>query len=196
MRLWKPNDKTEFIRLYKNALPKDFCEHLIERFEGDDRKGPGRVADGVFPEIKRSTDLNITFVDGWEEENKTLFSNIEGYITKYTKEFFPRCQVNVIDAQDWGYQIQRTDHRGHYVWHNDAAIHDGRNRLLTFIWYLNTVAKGGETEFLDRKIKPTQGNLLIFPSTWTFAHRGLPPKSGLKYICTGWLYTRFYEPPA
>jgi hypothetical protein len=193
MRVRKPTDKTEFIRLYENALPKDFCEHLIEKFEEDDRKGPGRVADGVVPRIKKSTDLNIS-IEGWEEENKTLFSNLGDYIVKYTEEFFPLCNVNVIDAQDLGYQIQKTDSEGYYIWHNDAATHDGRNRLLTFIWYLNTVTEGGETEFLDQMIKPTQGTLLIFPSTWTFAHRGLPPKSGLKYICTGWLYTSFYEP--
>lgn len=195
MSFWKPTPKPDFIRLYKNALPGDFCEHLIEKFEKDDRKGPGRIAAGVFPEVKRSTDLNITLAGGWEEEGEILFSSINDHLGVYTKEFFPLCQVTTVDPQDWGYQIQRTDSKGYYVWHNDSAIHDGMHRLLTFIWYLNTVPKGGETEFLDRKVKPKQGNLLIFPATWTFAHRGLPPKLGTKYICTGWLYSCMVEPP-
>lgn len=191
---WKPKKKTDFIRLHKGALSNEFCEHLIERFEQDDRKGPGRTACGVFKDIKDSTDLNITHTGDWLEENQVLFENLVDYLGRYTEEFFPLCKVNVHDAQDLGYQIQRTDPDGGYVWHNDSATHNGLHRLVTFIWYLNTISKGGETEFLDRKIKPVQGNLLIFPATWTLVHRGLPPKSGSKYICTGWLYTSLVDP--
>ncbi len=195
MKLWKPKKETDFIRLYRNALPADFCNHLIEKFEQDDRKGPGRIADGVRTDVKNSTDLNISWVDGWGDEGQILFDSLCPYLEKYTNEFFPTCRVAVDDPQDYGYQIQRTDTEGFYVWHNDFAAHGGMVRLLTFIWYLNTV-KGGETEFLNKKFKPKQGNLLIFPATWTYAHRGLPPAKGLKYICTGWIYTKIFEPPA
>ena len=26
----------------------------------------------------------------------------------------------------------------------------------------------------------------MFPSTWTYVHRGVPPINGSKYIITGW----------
>jgi len=55
--------------------------------------------------------------------------------------------------------------------------------------YLNDVEEGGETEFLyyARRIKPTQGTLLIWPAYFTHAHRGNPPLSNTKYIITGWI---------
>jgi hypothetical protein len=60
-------------------------------------------------------------------------------------------------------------------------------RLLTFIWYLNDVTDGGETEFINGKIKPKTGKLLIFPSSWNYYHKGNMPLSNDKYIITGWI---------
>ena len=63
-------------------------------------------------------------------------------------------------------------------------------RIITFLWYLNTVEEGGETEFFNGRIsiKPEKGKLLLFPSTWTYIHRGNMPISNDKYILTGWIY--------
>ena len=63
------------------------------------------------------------------------------------------------------------------------------DRKLTFIWYLNDIKDGGYTEFIDgTKIKPEVGKLVIFPASWEFLHRGVPPKSEDKYLCTGWVH--------
>ena len=65
---------------------------------------------------------------------------------------------------DRGYKIQRTIPGGFYHWHNDFGVGDERHsdfgeRLVTFIWYLNDVDEGGETEFMDgTKVKPKQGS--------------------------------------
>lgn len=46
-----------------------------------------------------------------------------------------------------------------------------KSKLLTFIWYLNTVDEGGETEFLDyHKVKSEKGKLVLFPSEWFFPY--------------------------
>ena len=64
------------------------------------------------------------------------------------------------------------------------SINEVCNRYLVFLWYLNDVESGGETEFvdLDLKIKPATGRLLIFPPYWMFQHRGVAPISNSKYI--------------
>jgi len=43
---------------------------------------------------------------------------------------------------------------------------DKCNRYLVFLWYLNDVAEGGETEFcnLDLKVQARSGRLLMFPA--------------------------------
>ena len=61
--------------------------------------------------------------------------------------------------------------------------------VITYIFYLNDVEEGGETEIRRKcKIKSKAGKLLLFPSCWTFPHRGVMPISDNKYIITGWLY--------
>jgi hypothetical protein len=57
------------------------------------------------------------------------------------------------------------------------------------MWYLNDVEEGGETEFFGNyKIKPETGKFVLFPATWTYPHAALVPRSGDKYIITGWFY--------
>lgn len=68
--------------------------------------------------------------------------------------------------------------------HVDVMNHLTAKRFLTFIMYL-TDNMAGETEFLtlDIKIPCTRGNLLVFPPTWQYPHRGLKPIIEPKYIC-------------
>jgi 2OG-Fe(II) oxygenase superfamily len=78
---------------------------------------------------------------------------------------------------------------GEYKWHNDFLCNKQRLRVFTFIWYLNTVEEGGETEFTDStRVKPEQGKLVFFPACWSLKHRGCMPLSCDKYIITGWIY--------
>jgi len=69
------------------------------------------------------------------------------------------------------------------AWHHDASAD------ISIVVPLNTGEyEGGGTEFLNRGIVdpiPT-GNALIFPS-FTHMHRGLPVKSGNRYLLVFWL---------
>jgi len=63
------------------------------------------------------------------------------------------------------------------------------NRYMVFLWYLNDVSEGGETEFCDLglRVKAQQGRLLMFPPYWMFQHAGLPPRSNDKYMISTYL---------
>jgi hypothetical protein len=61
-------------------------------------------------------------------------------------------------------------------------------RFISFFWYLNDVAEGGETEFVDLTIKPEAGKLVIFPPLWMFPHKGNPPISNEKYLLSTYLH--------
>jgi hypothetical protein len=60
---------------------------------------------------------------------------------------------------------------------------------MVFLWYLNDVAEGGETEFPDLRIKvqARTGRLLMFPPYWMFQHAGLAPVSNDKYIVSTYM---------
>jgi hypothetical protein len=63
------------------------------------------------------------------------------------------------------------------------------SRYLVFLWYLNDVSEGGETDFPDLglRVDARAGRLLVFPPYWMFQHAGPPPKSNEKYIISTYL---------
>jgi hypothetical protein len=167
---------------------------LIKQFDADDKKVPGRTLRGIDLTVKDSLDLPISRLEEYKTFDSVLFESLSKYLSFYVNDCFFPCRHESKGLIDTGYQIQKTSPGSvGYTWHHDFILFNSYSpRILTFIWYLNTVEEGGETEFITgEKIKPEQGKLLMFPATWSMGHRGLPPISGEKYICTGWFIQDF-----
>ena len=86
---------------------------------------------------------------------------------------------------------------GYHHWHSEIypqnASCESLHRVLLWMFYLNDVEEGGETEFMyqGRRIAPKKGRLVIAPAGFTHTHKGNVAKSGDKYIATSWiLYQR------
>ena len=196
MKFFSRKKKTkfsDFIYVERDALPKSFCNNVIEKFEQDDRKRQGQVGGGVCLEIKRSSDLSISELDDWESYDQAFFRCLNNGLKKYIRflpeEYIKNKALSEL-GNDTGYQIQKTQPGDYYIWHHDQT----KTRLVTFIWYLNDVKDGGYTEFIDgTRIQPEAGKLIIFPATWDFLHRGVSPKSETKYLCTGWVHADMME---
>ena len=196
MKFFERKKKTkfsDFIYIERDALPKSFCNNVIEKFEQDDRKRQGQVGSGVHLEIKRSSDLSITELEDWKSYDQAFFRCLNNGLKKYVRflpeEYIKHKALNEL-GDDTGYQIQRTQPGDYYIWHHDQSA----TRLVTFIWYLNDIKDGGYTEFIDgTRIQPEAGKLIIFPATWDFLHRGVSPKTETKYLCTGWVHADMME---
>lgn len=82
---------------------------------------------------------------------------------------------------------------GYHYWHSEIYPLDPQcevlHRVLFFMFYLNTVETGGETEFYYQKkaIQPKQGRMVIAPASFTHTHKGNVPVSDDKYILTSWI---------
>ena len=83
---------------------------------------------------------------------------------------------------------------GNYrYWHCEvfpmAPHNEQLHRSLLFMYYLNDVVDGGQTEFYYQKkaIAPRAGRMVIAPAYFTHTHRGCVPISGDKYILTSWV---------
>ena len=175
------------IYIRKKTLDPDFCTHCIEKFKLDDRKYTGLCGEGVVKnDIKQSTDLVISGLSGWEDEDKYFKESLSEHLEAY-KSWVPeiyKTHVTNDGAHDTGYQLQETKPGGFYVWHHDQM----GLRRVTFIWYLNDIKEDGYTEFTNGlKVQPKAGTILLFPALWPWIHRGFPPKSETKYISTGWI---------
>ena len=133
----------DFVYIKENELDEDFCQHIIDKFEKDDRKAQGIVGGGLRTDIKKSTDLSMTHVSGWEEEDKIFYKSLNKNIINYEKTRGAMYRKFILEetektkVEDSGYQIQRTKPKEYYVWHHDQASF--RSRRLTYIWYLNDV---------------------------------------------------------
>ena len=89
--------------------------------------------------------------------------------------------------------VQKTEPgQGYHRWHCEQAKYS--HRVAACMMYLNDDFDGGETEFLyqNKRIVPKRGQFLIWPATYTHAHRGNPPLSGKKYITTSWIEQNNY----
>jgi hypothetical protein len=96
---------------------------------------------------------------------------------------------------------------GNYnYWHCEvypqAPLNEPLHRTLLFMFYLNDVAEGGQTEFYYQKkaISPKAGRMVIAPAYFTHTHRGCVPVSNDKYILTSWILLnraeQLYQTPA
>ena len=189
----KKTKSSDFIYIQKDALPRSFCDNVIQKFELDDRKRQGQVGSGVRLDIKRSCDLSISGEEDWKSYDEAFFKSLNNALKEYLR-FIPEeyIQFKALGRfeDDTGYQIQKTQPGDYYIWHHDQTT----SRLVTFIWYLNDVKDDGYTEFIDgTRIQPEAGKLIIFPATWDFLHRGVSPKTETKYICTGWVHAEMMD---
>lgn len=90
-------------------------------------------------------------------------------------------------------QRYRKGSGGYPHWHSEQFPQidssDALHRVVFFMYYLNDVEDGGETEFFyqERKIRPKQGTLVVAPASFTHSHRGNIPLSEDKNIATSWI---------
>ena len=191
----------EYIYEIPNLIDDIVCDDIIEKFEADETKGPGLIGHGYKNEtVKKSTDLRISTTEKeWSDVDKYLYNNLGESFQNYLKHleemlgeawkwYWARSHFE--NTVDTGYQIQRVDKGGFYIWHNDH--NPDEKREIACIVYLNTLAPddGGSTDFMIGNkrisIKPEKGKVLFFPAVWPFLHTGTPVLSNTKskYIIT------------
>jgi hypothetical protein len=184
----------------KKSLTKELCDEIIHLFENEEKKHIGTMVGGVNLNKKNTTDFSIPIHQEscWNKINDILQTELQKHLNDYINKTKPIFKYNILKDMKYlfedSYNIQKYKaNEGFYDYHNDSFIdvYNNRYRVLTFLWYLNDVEVGGETELLDDIfIKPECGNLLLFPASWTFPHRGKIPISNDKYILTGWLCSK------
>ena len=193
----------DFIGIFPNAASKEYCEKVIDHFDRVQKTrgyGYGSIRtrqdnDGVQTVEKES---DMYFFD--TEEDLTVLATGEAILQKYSettwkcyekfKEKYGFLQSLPLHKMSYSVKIQKyKPSQGYHIWHCDASKIASSRRMMVSMLYLNTVEKGGETEFLHQsmRVSPKQGTLVLFPTYWTHPHRGNPPLESDKYIINSWL---------
>jgi hypothetical protein len=181
-----------FYWIRDEALSPEFCKKLVDKFEASPDKAPGKVYHGVVENLKKSTDLKMTGRPEFAEEDSVLFQSLSESMPAYVSQLL-YCPWNCY-LKDTGFNIQRTEPGEFFNWHADFRINPEEKsfRVLTYIWYLNDIHDGGQTEFINGlSVQPKTGRLLFFPAEVSVVHRGVSPVSETKYIVTGWLHGEY-----
>jgi hypothetical protein len=192
----------DFIKIYNAALVPKTCHALIENFE---KHKDSHVLSGVGAETssqgayRSAVELNCSVISDTDTDMKFLLSSLNKVVMDYanlyryemkTKGFSDTIpQSNILE--EW--RMHRYDAGEHfYKKHVDSIDLNSSNRMLAFLFYPNTVEKGGETAFTDHlsgiTCSPIQGRLLVFPTWMGFPHEGLPVIKGTKYMLKTYLH--------
>ena len=181
-----------FINQYRNTLSLDECNQIISWMElkrSDHEQGKLGSPGVVDLSRKSSRDLELSFMEK-NPVNELIAGAVMQSISTY-KEQHPELEIHLPEWSAYaGYNIQKYfPNNAYYATHCEHGPGDASSRrVLAWMIYLNTIKKGGGTEFpiLRKKIKAETGKCVIWPSGWTHMHRGIVAPDETKYITTGW----------
>lgn len=187
---------SDFIGVWQNFVPPVLCESIINHFNDitinssiieketiDYMDGEKQFSDGKLGRSDQSILLNQTSQPLSNNVNQYLQASASHYVDKYSQ--LKACKLISTDLK-----VQKTlPEGGYHHWHYENSGYDFSNRELVWILYLNTMPEGeAETEFMyqKRRIRPTQGTVVIWPAGLTHVHKGNTVFTEDKYILTGW----------
>ena len=188
----------DFIRVYDNAVSREFCNGIIDYFEWAHANNRTWERNETTSLSKKDTSTVLNPLG--QIDIKFAAEHLTGYIEEFNNVFWNqayasyRAEFDTLNSYGkhsiFTYKVQKTvPGGGYHVWHCENDSIQNSRRIAVYNLYLNDVVKGGETEFLyqSERVEAKEGRLVIFPSSYTHTHRGNPPLRGNKYIMTGWV---------
>lgn len=188
----------EFIYIKENSLSQDICNKLIEYYITSNK-------DNVL-EIPMMFNLKISNKDIMFDIRETIKYELETNLSIYTNQFYEclfngeslksNVLISDIFVNNFSDLIDKDSYHFDNVL-NEESLKDYSMprmcRILKFIWYLNDVENGGETEFFGKyKINPQIGKLVIFPTEWFIPYCEKTSSVNNKYTISGWISTEIY----
>jgi len=177
------------IQTFDAALTPEFCAEMIRSFNELSRLhiANGR---GHKPGLDGSawTELDISPLADAGFKG-FFYQQIDEYLARYNRNLGLTIPVPIRpNIEALRIKRYRAGANEQFEPHFDA-LDDRCDRYLVFLWYLNDVSEGGETEFQNAgiKVQARVGRLVMFPPYWMFQHAGLPPISNDKYIVSTYL---------
>ena len=179
-----------YIRTYQKKFSDDECSGMVNWFEVQDEHN--YTEHTVLQGHRKFDEINLN-----KHREETMQTQLDIY-DRFGRILETYKQDVKLHPKAWPEESKWEEIRlkrykansGNFLNHVDVGNHDSARRFLVVFLYLNTVEKGGETEFptFDLKVSAERGKVLVFPSTWTYLHRGNTPISNDKYILGSYLH--------
>lgn len=187
-----PEDNAKFgIYLYRNVLSDDLkIPERLEETLKDSKSDIFKWSEAMvgynekMPEYRDCFDLKMspahwTVLTPEFEEIKKCYEDTEAAIKKCLTHYESLYNFKMEFMEAINFVKYGKDQ--HFAVHTDHGF--SYTCTVSSIAYFNDDYEGGELWFpyLNIAFKPQKGDILIFPSTYIYAHASLPVKSGMKY---------------
>jgi hypothetical protein len=183
----------DYIKIYHNHFDKELCEQTIK--ELNDAEWQQHTFNNYLTneDVTKSGDkeLDITFFHTTTRPKlmEGLWKGIEQYILKdYNFPWFNEwAGFTSVRFNRYKETRQMANHCDHI-----HSMFDGEMKgipILTCLGVLNDDYEGGEfIMFEDEVIELKQGDLMIFPSIFTYPHRVEPVTKGVRDTFVSWVW--------
>lgn len=187
-----------------NVLSDSLCADIIEYAEmHNNMMYEGPTVGGLNKQVKNCYDFSLSYYSDHaetDEQRKELAAFNDLIFESFSPALEEYCAYyeglnDWANRYDTGYQFQKyAANEGFYKPHCDGGVFldgDIGKRVLGVVMYLNTVTKGGGTNFPLHEVTVDSvcGRVSFFPANFTHPHAGLMPLSSPKYIISTFCYT-------
>jgi|GWRWMinimDraft_13_1066021.scaffolds.fasta_scaffold01694_2 hypothetical protein len=189
---------TDLVKVYDDVFPIERCEELVKLFHSH----PDRHQRYDRNSRPNFTQFNLSEFDASEdatEEEKILHRDLTTMFMNVISLYQIDCSITDEIPSQWGLEqirIKKYDTAkdccdpsaietaDQFAEHVDVGDYNSARRFLALFLYLNPTDATGQTTFpyLDLKVDPLAGRILVFPPMWMYPHAGLPTFSVPKYI--------------
>ena len=199
------------IGVFENFVKWEFCDAVIDSFEfwyGKKHIEEVKVTEVAGKELKLSPNGDGSeqfneYGDFGRKDQQLYLEICDPSLAMEVNqavggafEIYAKKWKGLLDSSDpvssWTCKVQKTNSGGGYhVWHSENGSFLYRDRVLTWMIYLNDIPleNGGATDFFHQEIsfQPKKGTVVLWPATYTHVHRGSFLTGDVsKYIATGW----------
>ena len=182
----------DFIHIEENAITDKLCRLIIEEYENSDDWVPGTVNDYNIAQSRECEAIYLSHDEVIQKKfnvRKNIYDDIFKIVNASLEKYMKKCNaLGYINVKgDTGYILLKYN-KGDYV-REHVDTWSGENRTLSCSIILNNDYEGGELTFFDGKYKlnPKKGDIVIFPSSFTYPHQVLPVTSGTRYAIITWI---------
>jgi len=148
------------------------------------------IGNGINQDARTNYNIGITYTA--KAAGNRLAQNIHNqfYVLLLATTIPYALKHNIPELYHEEYQLLRYRTGQEYKAHSDGGTDIAR--AISAVLYLNDDYEGGEIEFpnFGIKIKPEAGMLVLFPSTYPYAHIAHPVTNGTKYAIVTWIKDR------
>jgi len=187
MKFRNLGDEKFGIRVYETSLNKSLAFELNERLthpESCNRWSRALVAYGDIPDDSHRNCDDFKLAEeqlGFVQERvaeiwQKTASQIRNCVRHYSNDY----------GIDMGYMeainFVKYEPGEHFSYHSDHGFH--YKCTVSTVAFLNDNFVGGRLDFdkFGVSIQPTEGEVVVFPSTFIYTHASLPVSSGIKYV--------------